>query len=194
MDVCLFFHSNIRLNSALTRFALEPKKNKERSADMRGDARRISNWVEVPCPAPSTPTPFPLPAGHSGSAGKEQQRWKRIFNFLLLCSSLCLAGERPAILRRWMDLRAAAAAEDGFGWSWVRIAPFDPACFTGLYYILCSFLRSTSPVSAGEDLAERKGDESRSADTNTHRIALFFMCSKMRCSCGGGGRLPEETL
>lgn len=94
-----------------------------------------------------------------------------------------------------MDLRAA---EDGFS----RAAGAGSSRSGSFHLIqivsrVCIIIRSAlfwgqPPVSVGEYLAERKGDESRSADTNTRRIALFFMCSKTQCFCGGGGGFQRK--
>lgn len=94
-----------------------------------------------------------------------------------------------------MDLRAA---EDGFS----RAAGAGSSRSGSFHLIqivsrVCIIIRSAlfwgqPPVSVGEYLAERKGYESRSADTNTRRIALFFMCSKTQCFCGGGGGFQRK--
>lgn len=151
---------------------------------MRGDARRISNWVEVP----RRPTPPPPACRPFGLSRKRTTAMKNDFQFLPLLISL--SGQRktshhpemnrPPSSRGSLGRTAGAGSSRSGSLHFIqivsRICVLSPALFWG-----------QPPVSVGEYLAERKGYESRSADTNTHRIALFFMCSKTRCSSGGGG-------
>lgn len=109
-------HSNVGLNCFVT------EEEQAEVTDVRGDAGRTSNWVEVPSP-PSTPTPTPAPCLQAIRSQQEKsnshEKWLSIFAFARLFVWL---ENDEAFIRRGIDLRAA---EDGFSALELQSASFD---------------------------------------------------------------------